>query len=313
LQRSTLNLMICLLLFDFLTKAVLPMLRKILPLASLASLVLLFACSKPEQMALPLPVTDEAATRGTYLAESFAACGFCHGSSPKPGSALSGGRTMIDQYGAVKAPNVSPHQTGVGAWKPEELFALMRSGKDKSGNISHSDLHYGFQWMSDTDTLALVSYLSRQQPVSNQVESRSVSMIKRNTLGIRKKSPKEVRGYVPDIEANNQLQYGKYLTQHVARCGVCHDGKSGYFGGRTPLEGGREVKLDVGTKIAPNIRARDRNGLLRWSEAAIAGYLASGQKPNGASVDKRFCPVDFYKNGTEPDRVAVAHYLKSLQ
>jgi mono/diheme cytochrome c family protein len=273
---------------------------------------LVTACSDSERIALPVPASESAVTRGQYLAEGFAACSFCHGSSPQPGSPLSGGRVMYDQYGQIEVPNISPHKSGVGKWKADELFGVMRSGKDPEGKTNYSDLHAGYQWLSDTDTLSLVAYVSRQQPVDNEVDRRSVSLVKRNTLGITKRGPKEVRGFVPEVEVSNELQHGKYIVQHVARCGVCHDGKPGFFGGRTPLEGGREVRLDIGAKVAPNIRGRDRRGLLRWSEDAVVTFLDSGKTASGKRVDSRFCPVEFYKNGSDSDKQAIAVYVKSL-
>ena len=74
------------------------------------------ACSADKIESISVPTDREFVEKGRALVRGMAACGFCHGASADPASALQGGRTITDIYGAVVVPNITPARSGIGAW-----------------------------------------------------------------------------------------------------------------------------------------------------------------------------------------------------
>lgn len=126
----------------------------------------------PPAVAPPSAPTIE---RGSYLANSVAACGACHTKrSMVDGSYLapkySGGNEMerdSDPSFVFVTPNLTPDpRTGVIAgWTEDEFIARFRQGKV----IPDSHMPWGpFSRMSDTDLRAIYRYLMSLEPVENE-------------------------------------------------------------------------------------------------------------------------------------------------
>src|SRR5690606_32495646 len=119
-------------------------------------------------------------------------------------------------------------------------------------------------------------------------------------------------GYVPAIDRRDVEAYGQYLTDHVARCGGCHNSPVSILRPEEYLAGGRSIRTDLGEKVAPAISASKVYGLGDWSEAAIVQYLKTGAGPDGGVSDALFCPTGFYRHAAEVDLVAIARYLRTV-
>lgn len=268
-------------------------------------------CTATETDPVSEPPANQYIERGRMLVKGFAACGFCHGETPDISAVLSGGRKQNDKYGDVKAPNITPANSGVREWTTMDYLHLFRTFTNRSGNRISSELHRGFEWLSDSDIFAIVSYLKNLPPVENEVDRRSVSFVERNTVGVME-ADREVSGHVPDIDKSYQLEYGEYIVNQVARCGSCHNTPPTLFDSEKYLSGGNIIKNEFGEKLAPNITTSEDLGIGSWSEDEIVEYLQTGVGPGNRESDSNFCPTGFYRNGLPEDLISVAKYLKSV-
>jgi mono/diheme cytochrome c family protein len=270
------------------------------------------SCSTDEARLPPLlPVTDTALIRGRELVEGVAACGFCHSLDGKPGSALAGGRVLIDRYGEVAGPNITLSSTGIGGWAEADALKLFRAKMTPSGSAVSEQFHGGFEWLSDADVSAIVGYLRTLPPVQHAVEHRKIDFVERNSTGFFA-ARREVRGYVPEIPSRFQGPFGQYLADHVARCGSCHTTPESLLAGEQYWGGGREVVLGGVGKVAPNITTSKASGIGGWKEAELTQYLTSGRKPDRGRVDPQFCPVGFYAQSRPEDIAALVAYVRSV-
>lgn len=274
--------------------------------------VLISGCSRPKTPELGEPIDSAYRERGRYLVVGLAACGFCHGATNSSGAALSGGMVFHDKFGNVQAGNLTSSSFGLGDWSPNQIVKAVRSSIGKDGEVLSKDFHRGYEWMSDRDLVSIVAYLRSLPPVDGNGPKRSIGFLDRNTVGFFD-SWSEIKGYVPDIGKSAPLEYGKYLVDHVARCGSCHNTESGWFSGGTYLGGGAMIRTSSGERYAPSIGPSVVDGLGDWSESEIVKYLKSGVTPSGEVVDSDFCPVTFYANAEATDLGFIAKYLKSLE
>ena len=274
------------------------------------SLCLAACSSDPGFQALNLPTSGETLARGRSLFHGLAACGFCHGATSSPDALPSGGRPFYDTYGEALASNITPSKSGVAGWEVKDFVTALREGAAKDGRKLSAKAHEGMQWISDQDLLALVAYLRTAPPVDNDVPKREVDFIQRNTTGLFE-GERTVKGFVPAIDPRKELEYGRYLVDHVARCGACHSSDGGVFNGVGYLEGGNTVKRESKEKIAPGITNSTTYGIGEWSEAQVVQYLQSGVSPDGKRADSEFCPINFYRLADQRDLAAIAKYLRS--
>jgi cytochrome c553 len=151
-------------------------------------------CTRHEPIEVTAPTNREAIERGRELVTGIAACGFCHGETASPNALLSGGRAIIDSYGEVSAPNLTPHATGLKGWGAVDVVQAIRSGVNKEGERLSPDAHKGYAWMSDTDVYGIVAYLQTMPPIQNQVERRESG-----TFDGMFEKDRTMTGYVPDI------------------------------------------------------------------------------------------------------------------
>ena len=283
---------------------------KLLGQVVLVALFVLAGCVNPEPEVVNEVYLPEVVAKGRSRTHGLAACGSCHGADGTPESPLTGGRTFSDLYGDVVASNLTRLPDGLGKWSFSEMVWSIRGGVRPDGS-ELSELHRGYQWLSDTDLFAIISYLRTLAPAGSLHDQRVVSSLDRNTKGFFEKALK-VPGSVPAIPKNFVEHYGQYLVDSVARCGSCHTFPAGLFTDSIYLGGGSVVKIPEGEMIAPNITASVDLGIGSWSESDIVKYLRSGERPSGKMVDTRFCPTPFYSSGTEQELLAIAKYLKTV-
>ncbi|MCB0332321.1 MAG: hypothetical protein KDD55_02410 [Bdellovibrionales bacterium] len=280
----------------------------------LTALCLLFVlgCRSSAPIPMPEPEGEKYIERGRELAQGLASCGFCHGLTSEPGAVLSGGRKLEDLYGEVHAPNISPSKSGVGTWSSQDLVRAIRLSENPEGEALSPKFHRGMEWMADEDVYSIVAYLRTVTPVDSDVQRRSLSTFDRYTVGIMDKS-KEVEGYVPALDPKNMKAYGQYLTNHVARCSTCHNSPGTLLSSESYLAGGQEFEVNGEVRLVPNITGSETFGIGSWDEEEIVHYLQTGRVPGNRVVDPAFCPVGFYRNASEKELLAIAHYLRSVQ
>jgi len=113
----------------------------------------------------------------------------------------------------------------------------------------------------------------------------------------------------------DQVAYGKYLVEEVAKCQDCHTprGNSGELDATKWLKG---ATLDFEPnherkdwhKTSPDITSSGRL-FARWGDQGLVRFLESGAGPSGHAADP---PMPAYK--LKPaDAEAIVAYLKSLK
>ena len=273
----------------------------------------LVGCGTPDPVLPPPPSVDQgvATQRGAHLINGLGACGFCHSIDGRTTGPLSGGRVMSDDYGEVRGPNITLAKTGIGEWAEVDLKRALRGNIRPDGSYLSSRRHRGFEWLADSDVTAITMYLRSLPAVEHEVAARRVSFLERNTVGLFD-SRIEVKGYIPALGPQFKLEYGQYLTDHVARCGSCHTKPGGWTTSEEYMAGGAPVSFDGEYKVAPNITMSTTAGIGAWSESALRDYLRSGRTPEGREVDSRFCPVQFYARAPAEHIDAVVAYLRTV-
>jgi len=274
-------------------------------------LTFLLGCSTEQPEKITFSIDPQQISHGAVLTRGLAACGVCHGESGSPDAPLSGGRAYTDRYGAVAASNITPSDSGIAGWRAGEVVRVLRGGPRRDEEQISSEVHKGYEWMSDTDALAIVSYLLTVSPVERSVARRDISFMDRNTRGFFDVQ-REVRGFVPELDPRFSVQHGRYLTDHVARCGFCHNKPVGLMGGEQYLSGGRTVTIGEVEAVAPNITNSPDYGIGGWSEGEVVRYLQTGIKPGDEAATNKLCPTPFYRNAAPDDLKSIALYLKSL-
>jgi hypothetical protein len=273
------------------------------------SLATVTACSAPPPDPVVVPRTAEWAHRGKELVEGLAACGFCHGEERTPSAVLAGGLSFIfDSEEKLPAPNITSSTTGVGSWSDDILVTVMRGGVPPRGVPLHPSVHAGYEWMSTRDLLSIVTYLRTIPPIEREIERPETSLFDDLVPDIFDDND-IVEGYVPDLGVELSSVRGKYLTDNVARCGVCHDGPDTFLTNGVYLGGGRKIEHEAGTKIAPDISGSAVSGLGSWSSEDFRKFLQTGVTAEGRRVDPRFCPVGFYRRASQQDISDIAAYL----
>lgn len=203
--------------------------------------------------------------RGFYLVTGVGACGVCHGNDPQnPLTKLTGGRVVHDQFGAVHAPNITPHkETGLGAWSVQDIIKVLRSAIDKDGFPLSLDVHRGFQWMVDADAKAIAVYLLSLEPEPGDVERRELTLFQRRRAGLISRHS-DSAGYVPRLPETLSAEYGRYLSTNVGGCQYCHTGSGGVFsspktfaGGSSSITSKAEEVADVAESSTPTLDRLD--------------------------------------------------------
>lgn len=249
--------------------------------------------------------------RGASLVNGVAACGACHGAEPQASSPLQGGMELKIAGNTVRGANITPDvESGLGRWSTSDIVRAVRDARSRSGRQLASRVHQGYEWMSDDDALAIASYLRTLEPVSHSVPAYTPGFFRRNFKLLFGSAPAGV-GFVPVIQQRFTAEYGAYLTDHVARCGRCHNGPEGVFSSGGYLVGGVTVITPAGSKIAPDITSNRDRGIGSWSVEELVKYLRAAGRPDGSVADPALCPTNFYKNSEPGDLEAIAVWLKN--
>ncbi len=269
------------------------------------------SCSVEESVVPSLPLNEAAISRGSQLVQGVAACGFCHSKQHKPGADLAGGAVLYDKYGAIESPNITVSQHGIGSWTATDLKRFMRTSVRPDGSKAESAFHRGFEWLSDLDIARITAYLRALPPSDEIVERREIGFFDRNTIGFFDVSP-AVRGYIPEVSPSFKREYGQYLVDNVARCGVCHSRKGGLIEAEGYLAGGEEVHIEEHSNVAPNITSSDISGIGAWTEEELRRFLQTGRTSSGKLVNAGLCPTSFYAQAPARDIEAIVTYLRTV-
>lgn len=253
--------------------------------------------------------------RGRYVFGAAGGCG-CHTVQGQPVN--SGGRRYDGPFGTVWSTNITPdRETGIGAWTEAEIVAAIRLGRRPNGERLIPVHPYPvFNGMAEEDLRALVAFLRTVAPVrrANRPKRITVPFFESVFLPawLAAFAPRETP---PPRAPQSGLARGEYLVRAVGHCGECHTPRTVTYAPDTSRFLAGNPKGPENSTV-PNITPDPQTGLT-WSVEEIAEYLATGNKPDGDVAGGLMGEViqgtlAGYKDLTREDRLAIAHYLKSV-
>jgi len=271
---------------------------------------------------VPVPAMPDAAgavaasdaARGEYIVRSVAVCGSCHTGDPKHDAdgPLSGGTEFHDwRIGTARASNLTPDpETGLGSWSEGEIVRAIRNGQSRDGRLLAPVMPYEwFHEMSDADAFAVARYLKSLPPVRNQVTQSPSFVFKLGKLMFLRPKPAQS---TPTPARGATVEYGGYLSQHVALCADCHTQRVGLLQkpDMSRLFAGMPHPPKEFPAKPPNITPDPEAGIGRWSEADFVKALREGLTPEGEKLHP-FMPWPKLRRMSDDDLHALYQYLRS--
>lgn len=246
--------------------------------------------------------TDTAViARGEHIVTSIAGCSDCHGDGLR-------GRPIIDAppMGRLVALNLTTGEGGIGKeLTPESIERAVRHGVGRNGRALRIMPSVDFQYMTDDDLNAVVSYVLSRPAVNNTLAPSNVMLLPRVLMltGVLPMLPAE---FMRDsarkpmtIAPAPTVEYGNYLTI-VAGCKGCHGPN---------LSGGKIAAGDPAWGPAANLTPSGSLGT--WTEAQFVSTLRTGKRPDGIAL-KDPMPWKIVGRMTDDELHAVWLYLRSV-
>lgn len=259
-----------------------------------------FDTSMAKEYQAPLPsvarTTDATAlARGKHLAESLGGCASkdCHGSD------FGGGNTMeMGPLGTIAGPNLTGQ---LAKYSDGELARLLLTGVKRNGtSVRFMDVKE-FNWLSDADLSALISYLRTVPPVQRADGPMDLGVVAKVLdrrdmlpLDIARRTAGSARDIAPP--AAPTAEYGAYV---IRACRGCHG---------EHLSGGAIPGAPPSLPVPKNLTLHE-TGLKGWSYADFDKLLTQGVSKDGKKLDP-FMPLDLLKNLTETEKQAMWAYLE---
>lgn len=242
-------------------------------------------------------------------------CASCHAAPKAEGPdklKLSGGLEFKTDFGVFYAPNISPHENGIGSWSDLDLVNAMKHGVSPDGAHYYPAFPYtSYAKAEISDIVDLKAFLDTLPPVetANIPHEVAFPFNIRRTLGGWKFL------FVDDDwqidTTDEEVIRGRYLVEGLGHCAECHTS-------RNPIGG---LNLDKwmaggpnpdGKGSIPNITPHP-SGIGDWSEVDIEEYLTSGFTPEYDVAGGQMTDVvENTSRLSEEDRQAIAAYLKVL-
>ena len=244
--------------------------------------------------------TDAAVlARGQHLTEAVAACAGadCHGPN------LAGGATLaMGPLGTLTAPNITSAGLGA-AYSDGELARLIRHGVKKDGRSLRFMPAQDFNWLPDSDVVAIISYLRTVPPVEKPngvIQVKTLAKI----LDVRDAFAMDVARRIN--HANVEIappptptaEYGKFVTR---MCTGCHGAT--LSGGPLP---GAPSSFPPPLNLTPH-----ESGLKGWTYEDFDKLLTQSRRRNGQAL-KPFMPTEAFGKMDETEKRAVFAHLQTL-
>ncbi len=249
-----------------------------------------------------VPVSLDSATiaRGKHLTFAIAMCVECH-------SEDLGGRTMLDDplLGVVIAANITTGQGGVlAAYGDAELARVIRHGVKRDGRSVIIMPSEDYQFMSDADVGAIISYL-RSQPAVDRTPGTTVlrpigrALVATNQLPLyAAEKVDHTRRPPATIDPDTSVAYGEYVA-NAGGCTGCHG--PGLSGGPIP---GMPPDAPPAANLTPS-------GIGRYSDVELETILRTGIRPDGSTV-RPDMPWRYTAMMTPVEMAATLRYLRTV-
>lgn len=225
-------------------------------------------------------------------------------------------------FGLMYTGNITNHpQHGIGDYTEGQLAYLFRTGVNKEGRyvgnmMSHPN-------MSDADMGAIIAYLRSDADIvqASDVEHplpeylSSVMIKTMAILGMFKPLPFDGKP-VPEVDKTDPIAYGKYLTNEIYECGVCHSQSFETYNSMDPektpgyMAGGNMVPDKQFNEVSSsNLTPSIEFGLGGWTEAQFIEAVRNGNRPNGSAITPNMPRVTL---ASDNELKAIWAYLKSI-
>lgn len=237
--------------------------------------------------------------RGKHVVDAVAGCSSkdCHGAD------LAGGNTLVmGPLGKLTGPNITSKGLG-GVYTDGELARVIRHGIKKDGRSALFMPSQDFNWLPDSDLVAVVSYLRSAPGVdkpNGPMEFGSFGKV----LDRQDKFVADVARRIDHAHVtiapppSPTAEYGKFLAKG---CTGCHGER--LSGGRIP---GTPSSVPVPLNLTPH-----ETGMKGWTYEDLDKLLTTGARKNGKQLDP-FMPIENYKGLDETEKKALYAYLSGL-
>ena len=276
-----------------------------------------FEAPYPELKASSDPVVI---ARGRYLAFGPAHCSDCHtavadrdllraGGTP----ALSGGLEFVIPPGTIRVPNITPDSTtGIGRRSDGEIARILRYGVRHDGRAAFPFME--FADMSDSDLVAVLSFLRSQPPVAHAVADHELRwMGKMATAFLISPTGPSAPPPAASPAPGSTVERGAYIVNALSNCAGCHSQRNMVSGAYTGprLQGGMEMESMVNAKIKlvpPDITSRPGSGrVASWTEDEFVARFRAGERIPGSPM-----PWQAFGRMSDDDLRAIYRYLRSV-
>lgn len=256
--------------------------------------------------------------RGRYLAQGPAHCVECHSSpasapnaDPNVERALSGGRGFEIPGGMAYAPNLTNDTaTGIGRLSDGQIARALRYGVGHDGRALIPYME--FQQISDSDVVALLSYLRAQPAIANAVPAHRFKFVAKALMAFVIKPPTLEHPPLAQAPAGVGRERGEYLVNEVANCAGCHTARNqvgAYVG--APLAGGLAMSSEKGDGmqfVTPNLTPDANTGrIAQWSVEQFIARLRAGRIFAGSPM-----PWEAFSRMSDDDLRSIYAYLRSV-
>jgi mono/diheme cytochrome c family protein len=250
-----------------------------------------------------LTATNDSATlaRGEHLVTAITGCVGCHGEGLR-------GNPVIDAspMGRIVAPNLTRGEGGVGAQlTAQSIERAVRHGIGRDGRALRIMPSPEYQYLSDEDARAVVSYVLGIAPANNTLAPSKLMLLPRALMvgGVMPLLPAEAlrdsAGTPMSATPGATKEYGAYLSM-VAGCKGCHG---------LGLSGGKIEAGDPAWGPAANLTPSGNLG--KWSEADFVQTMRTGKRPDGYEL-KEPMPWKTIGKMTDDELRALWVYLQSV-
>jgi mono/diheme cytochrome c family protein len=263
--------------------------------------------------------------RGKYLVYGPAHCAECHVKADRgdimslekiiQNEPLSGGLRFTLPGGMIYSANLTPDkETGTGRYSDGDLARIIRYCTRPDNELLFPFMAYS--GVSDEDLTAIISYLRSLPPVKNKVPERDLGFMMKSVFVAFLNKPYHLEKDIPkSVARDTTADYGKYLSNHVSGCNVCHtkmnemsgepEGAEFAGGGKTP-----SITEEEGVwVISPNLTPDPETGrIYGWTASQFISRFRAGRM-----VKESIMPWEAFKTYSDDDLTAVFKYLTSLK
>lgn len=241
-------------------------------------------------------------------------CASCHAAPEAEGDdrlVLTGGRSLVSDFGTFVSPNISPDAThGIGAWTLAEFVTAMQNGVSPDGRHYYPAFPYtSYRLATRQDMADLFAFLGTLPASGTPSQPHKIGFPFTVTRGIGLWNRLHLHDdFAVEVEAGSIEARGRYLSDALAHCGECH----------TPRDATGGLDRSRWMAGAPNPTGRGTIPALTpdeltWSVEEIAAYLNDGFAPDFDTAGGQMADVVLNMARLTPeDRLAIAAYLKAL-